>query len=419
MKDNPATIRPLTSIRGLAALWVYLYHNGNLIPDESAFREFVMHGYYGVDIFFILSGFIISYVHEDDFRSRADMRNNGGRFLLLRLVRIYPLHFLTLVLVAIFHPFNAFEQAGPDVWDFVKNLLLVHALDLQKGIHYNVVSWSISVEWLAYLCFPLLARGLAAKVMQGSGALLALLGLLFSMWFAYLALDGGGIGSMAMDMTSVPRGFLDFAIGAVLYNLCRRDVVTGLPWHWILWAVPVGFAVIFGLQARRVQVDETLVIILSALLIYGLANLKGIWNGVMSCGPLLYLGTISYSFYMLHWFYIMEAWNHREVLFHDYGMLNETFAAKTLVLFGLSALSFHLFENPSRHLGRWLVTGEKGGFHLRSWLWLLSATVVVLLAVNFYFVMKGAGNCEIRLLWGQYLKISSDTWSRDCVLGMP
>ena len=78
-------LKPLTSIRGLAAIWVVFFHYNRTF-------ELSQMGYLGVDLFFILSGFIISYVYMDKFSSSELVSKNIKRFLALRLARIYPLH---------------------------------------------------------------------------------------------------------------------------------------------------------------------------------------------------------------------------------------------------------------------------------------------------------------------------------------
>src|SRR5579872_5470162 len=87
-------IKPLTSIRGIAAMWVYFSHCQFLEAYNPFFARLTGNGFYGVDIFFILSGFILSYVHIEDFTAGAAVRSNYTRFLFLRFARIYPLHFV-------------------------------------------------------------------------------------------------------------------------------------------------------------------------------------------------------------------------------------------------------------------------------------------------------------------------------------
>jgi peptidoglycan/LPS O-acetylase OafA/YrhL len=83
-------INTLTGLRGIAALWVFAAHLhtfiGHLYEREFPLNNFFYHGYFGVDIFFILSGFIMTYVHYDDFR--ISLTEKLKYFLTLRFWRI-------------------------------------------------------------------------------------------------------------------------------------------------------------------------------------------------------------------------------------------------------------------------------------------------------------------------------------------
>lgn len=81
----------LTGLRGLAAIWVLLYH-------VFGYHVFLLGlGYAGVDIFFMLSGFILTHVYIAD--RQLGTRRGYAHFLLVRLARIYPLHLFTLVVL--------------------------------------------------------------------------------------------------------------------------------------------------------------------------------------------------------------------------------------------------------------------------------------------------------------------------------
>src|SRR3977135_1159967 len=87
-------IDSLTGLRGIAALWVALYHGVGALPIEGAIpavvRNIVGCGWLAVDLFFVLSGYVISYVHQRDFVRVTP--SEYLRFLKLRIARIYPAH---------------------------------------------------------------------------------------------------------------------------------------------------------------------------------------------------------------------------------------------------------------------------------------------------------------------------------------
>ncbi len=159
-------IRQLTGIRFVAAAWVLLYHlQGPLavigVLSLPVLPEVLRVGRLGVDLFFALSGFILTHTYLT--RLGPALRARGTlHFWWLRLARIYPVHLVMLVIAGVAVVLQA-RVAGEAVdrdwltpWDFVKNLLLIQEWgpDPQRG--WNFVAWSLSMEWLAYLLFPLL-----------------------------------------------------------------------------------------------------------------------------------------------------------------------------------------------------------------------------------------------------------------------
>src|SRR3546814_8137818 len=88
----------LTSLRGIAALLVVVYHfSGGFLPnlDPGRYSDFVPKGYLWVDLFFVLSGFIITHAYGDAFAERARWGSIRA-FLFARMARIYPLHLFVL-----------------------------------------------------------------------------------------------------------------------------------------------------------------------------------------------------------------------------------------------------------------------------------------------------------------------------------
>ena len=92
-------IDSLTSLRGLAALWVVLYHfQGDivtLLPFSKFLLPFVVQGHFAVPIFFVLSGFVLTYNYLESM-SGSLSRSELVQFWARRLLRIYPLHLVTL-----------------------------------------------------------------------------------------------------------------------------------------------------------------------------------------------------------------------------------------------------------------------------------------------------------------------------------
>jgi peptidoglycan/LPS O-acetylase OafA/YrhL len=159
-------IRQLTGIRFVAAAWVLLYHlQGPLavigVLSLPVLPEVLRVGRLGVDLFFALSGFILTHTYLT--RLGPAIRARGTlQFWWLRLARIYPVHLVMLVVAGVAVVLQArvtgeaLDRDWLNPWDFVKNLLLIQewGSDPQRG--WNFVAWSLSMEWSAYLLFPLL-----------------------------------------------------------------------------------------------------------------------------------------------------------------------------------------------------------------------------------------------------------------------
>jgi len=147
----------LTGIRFYAALFVYLYHV-HVIPGAERFtsqRLLFNLGDLGVSLFFVLSGFILTYNYAETFLNGVSAGSYKG-FVWDRLTKIYPVHVLTLLLVL---PVAILSPRMPLDWRAVPiHLLLLQCFWPSSTPAFsdslNVPSWSISCEWFFYLLAP-------------------------------------------------------------------------------------------------------------------------------------------------------------------------------------------------------------------------------------------------------------------------
>ncbi|HET6908352.1 MAG TPA: acyltransferase [Mycobacteriales bacterium] len=146
----------LTGLRFWFAFLVVVHHSLQhwFGPAVYPIADF---GYIGVDFFFVLSGFVLTWSWRPDLPT--------GRFWLNRVARIWPLHLATLVLAV---TFVADEVHHPGAAGTVANLFLVQAWvpGQQNYFGYNAVAWSLSCEVFFYLAFPVLVRRLAGLTMK-------------------------------------------------------------------------------------------------------------------------------------------------------------------------------------------------------------------------------------------------------------
>ena len=359
----------LTSLRGVAALWVVVYHYSvQCFPtlDVTDYTHIFHKGYLAVDMFFMLSGFVLTHVYHRKLLD--DVGDNYRGFMVARIARIYPLHVLILILFAATAvaaswsanaPVRSLEkiplQGSESVTAFFANLFLVQGLDAGK-LSWNYPSWSISVEFMAYLLFPLVlpliwrARANAKWVL--AILLIGLLGL-----FAYVAQDN-------FDQWDGPivllRCFPEFLLGALLYCAFR--------------GAPAGMgierdATVFGillimLALLHFGASDLLVTFLFALLILASVRNAGRYAEWANMRPLVWLGDVSYSIYLIHSFIQCLAMK----LLARFGMHNLAdlspykslaFMAPMLILCLVAAhLSYFCFEVPLRRYVRDILSGK-------------------------------------------------------------
>lgn len=149
--SSKVRIDSLTGLRGYAALWVLMFHF-----FEKFNLSFCTSGFLGVDVFFVLSGFVLSLVYLPKMPEYFNW-NWYTDFLARRTAKIYPLHILTFVAMASAilvgrHLGYHFATKGVEdtLWTAVCNLFMVHAFGLTSKLSWNSPSWSVSAEWFAY-----------------------------------------------------------------------------------------------------------------------------------------------------------------------------------------------------------------------------------------------------------------------------
>ncbi|MFI4934411.1 MAG: acyltransferase family protein [Caulobacterales bacterium] len=340
-----AHIKPLTSLRFFAAFWVVLYHYWPKLA--VAFTPvLVAKGYLGVELFFVLSGFILCHVYLSGVE---DGRFRFGDFLWARLARIYPMHLAGLAAMGLMAGLAlwAGQRVDPNVLSLAAlpaNLALVQAWGLAPVAGWNHPSWSISAEWFAYLTFPLFAL-LALKLKRRP--LAAVAGALILMGGLYAGFESAA--GFPLTHATIAWGALRiipcFAYGCALflawraYATDRRKALTG--------AAFFGAAVI---AAAQFGAPDALIVAAFGGLIITLAQGSKAGSRFGSHPVLVYLGEISYSVYM-----ICIPW---QVLFVNLTAKFLPLTGKQLPwyiwliflvsLVPLAAATHHLIEKPAR-----------------------------------------------------------------------
>ena len=147
--QRPANLKALTSVRFFAAMYVALFHMVRPYTRWGVLTGFFQNGYVGVSFFFLVSGFILTYSHAQEYERGL---GRPSKFWVARFARIYPVYLLSMAYAAWFsrteftHKLHALA--------FVADLLVVQSWSVRMVNFFNVPAWTISVEAFFYLVFP-------------------------------------------------------------------------------------------------------------------------------------------------------------------------------------------------------------------------------------------------------------------------
>lgn len=289
MTTLPRRLGGIEALRGLAAVSVILYHVSRHVDQAFGAPGLVaalQPGHAGVDLFFVISGFIILFVHRADLGRPRRL----GHYLARRATRVLPLYWAALA-VTIGMALAA-ERGWPDAAALLRSVLL-----LPFGEPLLGVAWTLQYEAVFYLLFAamILSRPAGALLMAG--------------WFAWVAAAALGL---APASAAPPDGAyaLQFAFGMAAAWLAGRGE---LPAPRLLAA---GGALAFGAamlaeglgrldgygDAARLAYGLP-----AALLLLGLAGAER-QGGLAVPGWLRHLGGASYAMYLFQFVFIGVAW---------------------------------------------------------------------------------------------------------------
>ncbi len=356
----------LTALRGIAAIWVMLFHIdviiyyrelGTLLPRE--YSGLLTQGYLWVDFFFVLSGFVLMHVYGSRLEQSLSL-STVKRYLVARFFRIYPLHLFTLLLLAVFA--MATSHLLPQVMDgswvnyfdeqaFLSNVLMLNAVGVHDTLSWNIVAWSIGAEWWVYIAAIGLFFAVNAKHPIRTG-LIAIINM------AALTLLVYSSANQNLDITydrGIFRCLFEFTIGTCLYVFYQRSVAK----QWLGSNVVILTVTVAIIAVLHWRFNDLLVIPLFCLLILSAIYNKSVAHSLLMGKTLQYLGKISYSIYMMHgvcfmlfWFLMPELARYLNIT--QFTPLQTTiYCVSFLALtFGSAALSFRFIEVPGRTLLR-------------------------------------------------------------------
>lgn len=294
LRDSPHQLCNIDFLRGIAALIILFWHYQHFYfpqagvnavvtaeqPLFGLFAWFYLHGAWAVQFFWILSGFVFFHVYAG--RRDVSLRNFFGQ----RFSRLYPLHVVTLCLVAAlqFISWQCFGQFQiyplNDLWHFVLNLFMASHWGLQSGWSFNAPIWSISVELLVYAMFFGFLKTVGVRPLTSV------------LWLAWSLLFYKNAPGPIFECATL------FALGGVV-NQVHAQLVR----HGAIHLSMSGAAVLLLLAGGLIESEAITLAtglhwgVFPALIWLAAAlDLKGLSTGRLG----VEMGTITYSSYLLH-----------------------------------------------------------------------------------------------------------------------
>jgi len=369
----------LTGLRGVAALWVAVWHvwgfagrpvyRFDIWDTTFDLTPLVRTGWAGVDVFFVLSGFVLGLAYcQAWLGNRPPVRT--AEYFRRRLLRVLPAYWVQIaVLLLVMLAAGAGFPAGRDV---LAQVLMVHNLFGEPSTQLNPVYWTLPVEFDFYLLLPLLAFLFAPRLWVWLLLPSVLLVVLYRYGLFQYALHDLPVGQKVWWLNQLPGRLDQFVSGmaaAWLYSLAREKgsrqshlyrwravlLAAGIAGMALLaWFIhitqPIGAVNVEGLTYWgghwSLFIWHSLFGLCIALVVLAAALGLGVTDRLLANRVIMYLGIISYSLYL--WHFPLVKWLHQAALpamLPDAPLLNGLFWA-TLPVLLVSSLSYWVVERP-------------------------------------------------------------------------
>ncbi|MBF9152990.1 acyltransferase family protein [Novosphingobium jiangmenense] len=309
---KPLRYPVLDSLRGIAALAVVFHHIPTVAGISAA--GFDLHFGRMVDLFFILSGFVIA----ASYGAKLSAGFPFSRFIWLRWGRVWPLHAamiavfaLSMLVLGVLRPelrTHGLLAGRNDPADLPIAFLLLQGVVPSLGPIWNHPSWSVSVEMLLYL--------LAAAGWRIAGE---------RVWLAWLALAVAVLTFTTSDgdffglTSNIGRGIAGFGLGLALHRAWERSTPPAIP---VAAATALELAAFVAVGAVLWGSGSLLAFDLAATALVALGVLqRGLVSRLLCAAPFQWLGTMSYALYIVHVFVIGRVFDLLAVLQPRLGLM--------------------------------------------------------------------------------------------------
>ncbi|MFN3649750.1 MAG: acyltransferase family protein [Armatimonadota bacterium] len=351
----------LDGLRGTAILAVVVCHYSAWLPTTSEAAGALVIGWAGVDLFFVISGFLITGILLDARGTPHYFRNFYAR----RALRIFPLYFafLAVVLLLLLTTQSSPQlwRAQPWLWTYTANYWLPTQSTWDRWSEMMVPLWSLAVEEQFYLAWPLVVFAVSPRTL-----LRICIGVIIAALALRLILTAAGVDWFALYMWTPTRAD-PLAAGALVALLLRQPDGERRTRRLAGYAGPIALLLIL-LTARgfdptrhpwlRVMLYSALAAFFAALLVWSIdsAALRGIPRRFYELPVLRAIGGYSYGIYLLH-LPLAYATAHALHHFNYLDPAHPTWSSALLLITLSSTLvtliavaSFHLYEKPFLNL---------------------------------------------------------------------
>ena len=307
-----------------------------LQPFYSVLDVFYNYGLFGVKVFWCVSGFIFFWKYGDLISQKLI---SGKKFILLRFSRLYPLHFVTLIIIAFFqilyfknNNFFLVYQFN-DVYHFFLQLFFISDWGFEEGYSFNGLIWSISVEIMVYIFFFLMLRYIRFSNSLKTNFFIIFTSL-FILYTDFLNFP------VVMDVLCL---FYSGGIAAIIYSRYGNNKILSYLMLILLFFIPL---LIHKFELYNIKHWLTVVFIIYIPICLFILS-KVVINNLYLASIIKIFGNMTYSSYLIHFplqFLIILIFSYTG---NELPLYNNIFFISYLVLtLMLSYLAYYFFEKP-------------------------------------------------------------------------